>query len=182
MGKRGGWAIWVSIGLLVILVVTIFYYFISFNPVRTSSSITIADPTIGLNEEQATQQFNESFVNYLLYNIGAGGLHNPPLSGDQPLMWVIVGEDSYNAVVDSGNIVVQKGDPRNADVVIKTTKKEAIKMIKDKSYIKESFAAGLSSIDLLAAKATLFAKGYFNIYNKINGAGVTGNVFRIYTS
>jgi hypothetical protein len=181
MNKKGGWAIWVSIGLLVILVLITFYYFISYSSFRNNPSVEVSNPIIGLSEEQSVQQFNESFVQYLLYSIGAYNLHNPPLSGDKPLIWVIVDQDPYNAVVDGeGNIIVEKGDPRDADAVIKTTKKEAIKMIRDKSYVKESFAAGLSSIDLLAGKTTLFAKGYFNVYNNINGAGVTGNIIRIY--
>jgi hypothetical protein len=188
MNKRGGWAIWISVVLVVVLVIVIFFYFALFNTGNDSIYRErelrgeIINPALSLSDEQIETGFNESFVYYLLYSIGAYNLHNPPLSGDKPLIWVIVNEDSYNAVVDNGEIVVQKGDPRGADIIIKTTKKEAIKMLRDKSYVKESFIAELSSIDLIAGKSKLFAKGYLGLYTQLTGMSITGNVVSMYTS
>ncbi len=42
------------------------------------------NPAEGLSVEQAIVEFDESFVYYLLFNIKAYNLHNPPLSSAEP--------------------------------------------------------------------------------------------------
>jgi len=180
MNKRGSWVAAGSIFLVIILVCLLFYYFVSFKPIRQESQ-SIANPLDGLTLEQAELAFNESFVSYFLYSIDAQELHNPSLSDSKPIIWMIISGESYSAIIDNGNIIVSKEDPRGADIIIKTTKLETVKMIQDNSYVKESFIAGLSSIELVASKTLLFSKGYVNLYQKITGKSITGNVVRIYT-
>ena len=57
------------------------------------------NPTDNLNDKQATAQFNESFVFYILYNIKAYNLHNPPISSDTPKVEFSIDNDIYNAEI-----------------------------------------------------------------------------------
>ncbi len=188
MSNRGGWILWASIGLIVLLVIGIFLYFSLYHKDYSSkysdklSSGQIVNPVSGLSMEQAVQQFNESFVYYLLYSINAYNLHNPPLSSDTPKIEIYVDSDVYNAEISNGEIYVAKGEISTEDIIIKTTKEEAVNMLQDKKYISQSFSSGNSQIQLVASKVTLFGKGYLSLYNQLTGKGITGNVIRIYTS
>ena len=42
------------------------------------------NPMIGLTFEQAVEQFDETFVSYILYSLEAYNLHPPLLSSDKP--------------------------------------------------------------------------------------------------
>jgi len=183
MEKTGKWTLWASILLVVILIIAAFFWFILFKPNKTVyRGHTIINPAVNLTMEEAIMKFDENFVFYLLYSIDAYNLHNPPLSKDMPKMEIVVGDDIFNAVVNNGVISVGKGRIDNEDIVIKTTKEEAVKMIKDVNYVTKSFNDGKSSIELVASKTTLFAKGYLNIYNELTGKSITGNVIRMYIS
>jgi len=182
MNKKGSWVVWVSVALVAVLIAMIFYYFVSFKSNSPIVNSNIVNPAEGLSVEQAETTFNESFVYYFLYNVKAYELHNPPLSDSKPSIWMLISDDSYYAEIVNGDISVYKGNPKEYDIIIKTTKKEAVKMMDDKNYIQNSFVAGLSSIELIASKTTLFAKGYVNLYTQITGQGITGNIIRIYTS
>jgi hypothetical protein len=182
MNKRG-WILWVSIALVVVLIGAAFLYFALFN--RDNSSVysggNIKNPAEGLSNEEAVLAFNESFVFYLLYEIKAYNLHNPPFSSDVPRIEVDVGEDVFGATVDNGIITVTKGRIAKRDIIITTTKSEAVKMLRDKNYVVQSFNDKMSSIELVADKTTLFAKGYLAMYNELTGKSVTGNIVRIFT-
>lgn len=181
MEKRGSWVFWISISLVVMLIIAAFFWFILFKPNKTVyHGDAITNPIANLTMEEAIMKFDESFVFYLLYSIEAYNLHNPPLSKDIPRMEIVVGEDIFNAVVNAGAINVGRGHISKKDIVIRTTKEEAVKMIKDINYVTQSFNDGKSSIELVAPKTTLFAKGYLNLYNRLTGKSVTGNVIRIY--
>ena len=132
---------------------------------------TLQNPTVGLNDEEAIEQFDETFVRYLLYSIGAHKLHNPPFSSDTPKVEIYVGELVFNAEIDSGKILVN-GKLESKDMIIRTTKIEAIKMIRDRDYIEESFKEGRSTIEPVASKARLFAKGYAKVYITVTGRTV----------
>ena len=190
MEKRGSWKIIffiIGIVLVLILIVGMFFYFALAGPDYTvdyENQVTlgqIKNPAAGLTKEQAEARFDESFVFYLLVNIKAYNLHNPPLSSDTPKMEIKVGEDIYNAEVVSGKISVKSGELNNKDVVIVTSKEEALKMMNDSSYVQQSFEQSLSSIELVADETTLFSKGYLTIYNELTGKGVTGSVIKLYS-
>jgi hypothetical protein len=183
MNKRGKWALWVSIALAVILILILFVYFALFKPnnEKVYSGMNIQNPAAELSDEEAVIAFDESFVFYLLYNIKAYNLHNPPLSSSVPRIEINVGGEIFNAVIEKGMIKVARGEIETKDIVIRTTKEEAVKMMRDKSYVTKSFNDGKSGIELVAGKTTLFAKGYLNLYNELMGKSVTGNIIRIYT-
>lgn len=163
---------WFAIIFSILLVLCgLIYYFLFFEGYNAYSEINKqrTNPVSNLSVEEAVIQFSSGFVSYLLYSIGAGQLHNPPLSSDTPKIEINVGDEIYNAVVEEGNIDVQKGDIASKDIVIILTKEEAVKMMKDSNYVKESFKSGGSRIELVAGETTLFLKGYLKLYNELSG-------------
>ncbi len=180
MDKRG-WIVWVSIALVVVLIGSAFFYFALFNRDNSSvySSYNLKNPIGNLSDEEAVLAFDESFVFYLLYEIKAYNLHNPPFSSDIPRIEINVGDDVFGATVDRGIINVTKGRIAKRDIIITTTKSEAVKMLRDKSYVVKSFNDKMSSIELVADRTTLFAKGYLGMYSELTGNSITGNVIRI---
>lgn len=184
MDKRGRWWIWVSIILVVLLVGVIFVYFALFNPnnERIYAGKDVENPVTNLTDEQAVLLFDEKFVFYLLYNLKAYNLHNPPLSSDTPKIEVKTEDKIYNAEIKNGMIEISKGEVADGDIAIITTKEEVVKMMREQKYIMQSFTDGKSEIELIASSTTLFAKGYLNFYNEIKGKSVTGNILRIYSS
>lgn len=179
---------WLSIVLVVVLVLAIFFYFVLYHPNYDAkyelkiSSGELVNPVSGLSLQEAEQQFNESFIYYMLYSIRAYNLHNPALSFDTPKIEIFVDGDPYNAEISGGEIYVSRGETENEDIIIRTTKREAIKMLQDKSYVSSSFAGGGSTIELVAGKTTLFGKGYLRLYEQLTGKSITGSVIRIYIS
>jgi len=187
MNKKGSWVLGLSMAFAVVLVIGLFFYFALIGPnnenyyIDQEASGSLKNPASGLSVEEAKEAFNESFVYYLLYEIGAYNLHNPPLSSDAPKMEIIVEEQKYNAVIDEGMIIVQKGEIEEEDIVIVTTREEAVKMLNSKEYVRVSFEDGFSYIELRASKSLLFSKGYLSLYTDLTGKSVTGGVIRIYT-
>lgn len=179
--KRGGWALWVSVFFVVFLIVFLFFYFTLYSRDRNVQQIYLENPISNLTDSQAVEKFDESFVTYLLYSIKAHTfLHNPPLSKELPEIIVYVDELVYNSFVEDGIVKVGKGEIESPDIKIRTTKLEAVNMLRNKDYVKESFNSGKSGVELVAGKAVLFSKGYLNFYSELNGKSVTGNVIRIY--
>lgn len=183
--------VFLVIGIILILLffVGAFLYFALFVPRDNSEWYSsqeqtgnLANPVSGLSTEMAVKEFNESFVFYLLYTIKAYNLHSPPLSRDQPRIQFFIDEEVYQASVESGIISVTRGDIANEDIIIRTTREEAVLMLKDIEYVKSSFSSGKSGIELVADKTTLFGKGYLNLYTELTGKSITGNVVSMYTS
>ena len=181
MSKRGSAVLWISAVLALLLVLSIFLYFALFKPNNSAAYSNLKNPVDGLNDSQAVAVFDESFVYYLLASIKAYNLHNIPLSSSYPRMEIDVAGEIFNANVKKGVISVSRGEITNEDVVIRTTKDEAVKMLRDREYVTKSFNDRKSNIDLIADKTTLFAKGYLNMYNELTGKSVTGDIIRIST-
>ncbi len=181
MNKGAKGALWFSLAVMAGLVIILFLYFSLFEP-RNDVSYTgqvVKNPAAGLSEEQAVAAFDESFIYYLLLNIKAYNLHNPPMSSDKPRIQIEVEDETFNAMIDSGKIIVGKGNIAGEDVLIRTTKLEAVKMMDDKNYVVKSFSEGKSGIELVAGKTLLFSKGYLNLYNQLTGRSITGNIIRM---
>ena len=159
----------VMIVILVLIVVAGYFAFFMNSFEKSSFESSLSIPLEGLTDEQAVQQFNESFVLYLLYSISVDSLHNTPFSQNKPSLVVSVGNEFFNAVVDEGKIYVYEGNLDNPDVIISTTATEAVAMLRDKNHIIESFKSGKSSLSMEASKLTLVSKGYTNIYTELTG-------------
>lgn len=168
MKSRVKWTLGIFLVILTIVIVFGYLFFFSGNERESSSSgVQLANPAASLSLEEAVAQFNESFVYYLLYSIGANKLHRVPLGSEDPKLEIVVSNDIYSAVVNNGKIKVSKVAIENGDIVIKTTKEEAVKMMNDRNYIEKSFKSGNSGIELVAGKTSLFAKGYLSIYEEL---------------
>jgi len=131
-------------------------------------TITIPNPITNLSDQEAAEQFNETFVRYLMYSIGAHNLHNPLFSSDTPKLEIHVSEDIYNAEVIKGTISVHRGEIPEKDIILTTTRAEAVQMMKTVSNVKPSFEEGRSTIDLVVGEIKLASKGYLKIYDKFN--------------
>lgn len=169
--KRGRRKIWIFIGIFIVIIlvfISYFYFFNNNNNVKGETTI-LTNPVLGLSDEQAIAQFNESFILYLLVTIGVQNLHNLPFSSDPPKIEVYLGDIVFSSVIVKGSVSIERGKITSPDIKIITSKIEAIKMLRDRSYISRSFENGNSKIELIARKATLFGKGYLEIYNKVTG-------------
>ncbi len=162
---KKGVIIGIIIGLIVIGAIGYFVF------LRDTSreTITLQNPTAGLSVEESVKLFDESFVKYLLYSIGAAELKSVPFTSNKPRIEFYIDEDVYNAVVDKRVVKVYDGAIDDEDIIIRTSKEEAVKMIMDKNYVVVNFKSGGSSIELVASKTTLFAKGYLGLYSGLTG-------------
>ncbi|MDO8460787.1 MAG: hypothetical protein Q7S74_06785 [Nanoarchaeota archaeon] len=162
----------ILVAILVILGVIVYSYSGKSNQKVSSSSnnrINFANLVSNSSVEEISEKFNEDFVEYILFNIGAYKLHNLPFSSDTPKINFYVGESVFNAEIQKGNTIVKRGFIDDGDIIIRTSLEEASKMVKDGNYVKKSFENGRSTLELKASKTTLFVKGYMEIYNGING-------------
>ncbi len=175
-GKLGKRKI-VIYSIILLLVVSIIsggiYYFSYYNKKNSSLAngnvgTRLANPAEGLSLEEAIAKFDEKFVYFLLVSIKAYNLHNPLFSNDIPKMNIYVDDDVYSAKVIDGNIKVSKGNIEDEDIAIRTTKEEAVKMINDKNYVRQSFQEGKSGIELISSKLELYSKGYLDIYDEFS--------------
>ncbi len=158
-----------TILLLVLMLLILSYRHLSYAEQRSHprESRVLKNPVEDLSDEEAIAQFNEDFVLYLLYTIKAQRLHNPPLSKSTPKIEVFVDEDVYRAEVIDNVIYVGRGRFSAKDIVITTSAREAVQMLRDQSHIVESFAQGNSHLEIIEDKVTLFAKGYREIHNEV---------------
>jgi hypothetical protein len=138
------------------------------------SSGELVNPAKDLSLEEIEEQFDEDFVYFMLYQIGAYNLHTPPLSSEKPAIEIIVENTVYNAQIEKGEIYVDEGEIEEYDISIQTSSEEAAKIINDGDYIQESFENGESTIELVASETTLASKGYLKLYSEITGDGISG--------
>lgn len=168
--------VFVSVSVLVIIAIIllgIIYYLTFFDGKSASSGnvnsgAKLVNPAKGLSIEEAVEKFDESFVYYLLVSIKAYNLHKALFSDEPPSIEIDVGGDIYYANVMDGAIRVGRGGIDDEDVLIVTSKEEAVKMIQNKNYVAESFKMGLSRVELVSGKLELAAKGYLELYNELS--------------
>lgn len=90
----------VVIVIILILLIAIASYFVYANLFSNISNNIVFTNKSSINQtEVGIEQ-----VNYLLYNLGANNLHNPPFSSDTPKIEIVVGDDVFTSEVISGKI------------------------------------------------------------------------------
>lgn len=170
------------IGIILIIILTIIA-FVYYATAVNNNKPDISNP-IEENPNKTEIVIEESHLSFLLNEMGAYKLHNPPLSNEKPRINIIVDESSFKAEIDKGYANVEKGSFENPDIIIKTSREEvigAITSLKIKEYMKNSVTTGKTSIKLESGYTELFSKGYLNLYQDLTGKSFTGSVVRIFS-
>lgn len=129
----------------------------------------IRNPVLGLSDEEAIDAFDEEFVAFLLYSIDAHKLRDAPISFEEPKIEIFVDEKVFNARVEEGAVIVESGGIDGEDVIVRTSAAEAVRMMRNREYIIESFKSGRLSVEFVASRAKLFGKGYLRVYDSVTG-------------
>ena len=161
-----------KIVLLVIVILALFILvysqktgFFIFQDADNVKMIELANPVVGLTDEEAVRQFDSSFILYFLYSVNAHTLRSTILSRDSPKIEMHIGGEVFSSEIKKGEIFIAEGEIEGEDVTITTTKEEAVKMIRDKSNIRNSIVEGKTQIEFVAGKTELISKGYVSLYN-----------------
>lgn len=161
----------VSLVLLIVILAFAYYFFNVFNNERffkSGSSKKLVNPVSGLSLEEGIENFDDSYIRYLLISIGGSRLHPPPFSSDTPKIELNVGNRIYYSVVVDGNVIVGEGGIENEDAVITTDVEEIVKMLTDRNYILESYRNGLTRAEAKVSNLELISKGYLQLYEEFS--------------
>lgn len=148
---------------------TYFSFFHFSDGVPRGFKSAIGSPIVDMSDAEAIEQFDESYVEYLLYEMKAFNLHSPPFSGNTPKMEFHIDGVVYSVEVTDDEFVVEEAEVVGEDLVITTTKEDVVAMIRGQNGIKSSFEDGGSSVEVIADKDELFWKGYLKIYDQFAG-------------
>lgn len=174
---------WLILGIILILAVIgiAFFYFVKAEP--RYDIIPIQNP-INSNTNLSQLIIGEEHVAYVLNEIRAYKLHNPPLSSEKPIIEIDVDDSKFKADVDKGEVKVEKGAADNPDIKIITTREEMINALTSldiKNYIKSSVSSEKTKLELVAGYVELFSKGYLSIYQDLTGKSFSGSVTKIFS-
>ena len=97
----------------------------------------------------------------------------PPLNDTVFVTEIIPGDSiPYPVKIEKKDV----GEIEEEDVIIRTSKQEAAKMMKNEAYVEQSFEVGGSSLEMVAGKTELAAKGYLGLYSAMTGKTITGEI------
>ena len=116
--------------------------------------------------QQGILEFDEDYINYLLFALGVGNLHSMIGFGNPIVEFNLDGE-VWNSEVIKGGLNTRRGLNENKDLVISISKKEAVKGLLSsdlEQFMKDSVYNGNTQIEMVAGKIELFGKGYLSMY------------------
>jgi len=115
-----------------------------------------------------TSEIKKGLIKYASVILQLYNLHNIPFTQITPKIQVYIGQDAYNVEVTEGTIIIKEGEIQDADIIIRTTNEEALKISENGNYAKGSVSSGKTTIEFVASKIILFAKGYSTLYQELN--------------
>ena len=121
--------------------------------------------------EQGVIEFDENYINYLLAALGTGYLHKSFIGGN-PILELVLGDEVWNSEIINGMPDARLGAIDNEDLRITISKEEAVKAILSSDitqFMRNSAIAGNIQMEMIAGNTELFAKGYLDMYNALNG-------------
>ncbi len=171
---------WLLIVLLVLLIIlfgvgiTAYYYvFVDFYDSDASSNTNIGGTVKKYVNKTSIAGIDE--INFLLTSLGAGSLHNPPLSSDTPKIRAYIDDRIFNTEIIDGRFYTKEGGIDNEDIIIRSTNQEVMSIVLSddlKNAVKASVRTGKTSIEMVTGKIKLAAKGYLKIYENVAGESI----------
>ena len=177
---------WLVLGIIFIILIVAgaYLYSVMAVPSKPKPGTEVQNPIVNLNEEETVLQFDESYIDYLVFAIGGWKLHNPPLSSKTPKIEIILDNNEiYVSEIIDGEIMTEKKQIDDEDLLILTTKDKVIDIISSgdmENAVKGAVNEGTLTLELKAGYTTLLGKGYLAIYKDLTGETFTGSVIRIF--
>lgn len=112
-----------------------------------------------------------TFISYLMNEIGAWKLHKNKLTGELPIINLEVSQEDFSTKIDE-DIETTKSLSEDADMSFVTEKESIVMAMLSENpgeVFKESIQEGETQIETIASETELFAKGYLDLYNELNG-------------
>ena len=167
----------VAILAIIIIIVVIVFAVVLFNFSSNGNAGIKANPFVPTWNDSTLGEIeiNEGVIGYVLFQLGAYDLHNPPLSSKTPKIEVVVDNEIFSAEVNKGIIMTTKGAIDEEDIRIYMTRTNVINIINSTvpaDTIQNAINEGNMSFEQVASKITLFSKGYLSLYIKFTGEKV----------
>ncbi len=108
-------------------------------------------------------------VSYLLNEMGVWKLHKNPLTLENPIINIKIGNETFYSEIGD-KIETKRGQSKSADLLLIINKQDLIDAVlsdSPESVIKKSVSVGDTKIVDKSSEAQLFAKGYLNLYNSL---------------
>ncbi len=137
--------------------------------IKNTDSSGKVDSTIVV--EQGVLNFNENYISYILIAMGVGSLHKSYVGYGNPVVEFRMGDEIWSSEV-SGGLSTKKGGNDNKDLIIYSSRQEAVKALLSsdiKQFMKDSVASGDIKIEMIAGKPELLSKGYLQMYKELTG-------------
>ena len=128
-------------------------------------TIIIKDINIG---NISTEEIEKELVNYASIVLKLYNLHNIPFTSITPKIQIYVEKNPYLVEITKGVIIIDSKAINNPDIIIRTTYEEVFKIIENEDYAGESVSLGKTTVEAVADKFTLFAKGYLTLLDEID--------------
>ncbi len=162
----------VTLLLIIAIIGIVGFYYTLFYENETRSPLNknrreLINPAKGLSIEEAVEEFNEDFVYYLLVSLKAYKLKDAPFTNEAPKIIMYIDNEVFYCEIINGRIIIERDKFDEGDIIIRTSKEEAVKMILDIKHAPESFKLGLSEIELKAGRIKLASKGYLELYSEL---------------
>ncbi len=149
--------------IVVIMAVLIASYFM-FSPSRQK-------PAIEKPVFEPGADINESHAEYLANELGAYKLHSS-VTGEAPEIELIVGGKTFAVTLNNSRPLAAEGRAKNPDVRMATDMQSIARIFAAKNMTQEIislYKEGRIEITLLKDEATLFLKGYKDVYDALQG-------------
>lgn len=149
--------------IIVIMAVLIASYFM-FSPSRQK-------PAIEKPSLESNVTISESHAEYLANELGVYKLHSS-VTGEQPEIELVVGGKIFVVTLNNSRPLAAEGRAKSPDVRMATDMQSIASIFTAKNMTQEIislYKEGKIGIELLKDEATLFLKGYKDVYDALQG-------------
>ncbi|MBT4165705.1 hypothetical protein HOE04_01565 [archaeon] len=181
----------VLLTLTIITIIIIAIFLIGFFSKKSTNQITIENPlkdivfantnAEGLVDkqkviEQATIEFNQEYINYLLIALGVNNLHKSLIGYGNPVVEFAIENEIWSSEITNNNLQTTKAASTDKDLTISISKQEAIEALLSpdiETFMKTSVTNHNTEIEMVANKVELASKGYLAMYKEITGEEIS---------
>ena len=173
--------------ILVIMIVAILavFFFIKFKTKLTPEKQFIENPLKEIIQantnaegkinkdkliEQALENFDENYINYILISSGVNELHKSLIGHGNPSIELVINNEMWDVEMNDGNLITKKSSTDNEDFKVYISKEQIINALLSEDpakFLKDLFLDGSIKAEVMTGKTEILSKGYLGMYQKL---------------